>query len=421
MSQAAPTKPSSLASAAVPTRPLAGCRRFAFELRGRAFVLAALLFSIGCSEDGSAGETGGTGGTAGGSSAKLADLGVEVPESVAAGCLGYAQLVCAAISRCAPANFGRAFLDQADCEREQQDDCRAYALPGVTIDASKLPSCFAGLAQVACEREATAVSVKEAEACAGLDAPGSLPDGAPCFIAAQCAGRACVKLKELANKIENSATEIDSLRVCGACASGNLTGGQGSPCGDPKLTEKACEDGLKCDGDGTCQPPKVVPIGGECGPGIDCDEQALCDYGVHKCVARRSEGEGCKDDYQCAEGLFCKAGACAKTLLDGESGCQESFHCGPNGIYGEEVRCVEGTCRRLSLLREGDACGSGAKGTCAAGLYCGNDKPFTCTREPSAGEPCRLCSDPLTAACCGPGLYCENKVCVANKAAACGG
>jgi hypothetical protein len=166
-------------------------------------------------------------------------------------------------------------------------------------------------------------------------------------------------------------------------------------------------------------------VAGACADGLTCDG-ALCRSPGS--LGRATLGEGCFGPVDCAAGLACVGGQCAKTVPFGGACEPDSGACGSGGLcqppaapracqpkLGAGDRCLRaddcaeglscmafafpGVC--VAVVPVGGFCHS--ESICAPGSVCA---PVTnrCTMKPALGEPC-------LSGMCGTGLACVEEVC----------
>nr|XP_016850189.1 PREDICTED: dickkopf-related protein 3 isoform X1 [Anolis carolinensis] len=84
-----------------------------------------------------------------------------------------------------------------------------------------------------------------------------------------------------------------------------------------------------------------------------CPEGFFCDYHFGLCFNLRDEGDFCRQDAHCAEGLICMFGKCQERVPEGQEGarCHHDKDCAPEHCcarhHGEMV------CRKRLLLDQG--------------------------------------------------------------------
>lgn len=156
----------------------------------------------------------------------------------------------------------------------------------------------------------------------------------------------------------------------------------------------------------------VGDIGGALLGCVETYDEA-CDWARDRTWCRmppgaRAEGEPCRSDLQCSEGLLCfraserepacDSGTCRAPLVEGATGCDDSTvarRC------DEGLRCAMGTCVVLDETgAEGDLCPAFSR--CDQGLYCA--RSGRCEPEASNGAACdpdayEQCGSPFTWEC----------------------
>jgi hypothetical protein len=170
--------------------------------------------------------------------------------------------------------------------------------------------------------------------------PGSLPEGEPCAVRAQCQSRYC---------------KIDS-GGCGKCAKAVAPGGA---CTVPTDCEFGNGEVASCDfkkgsTSGVCSVWKLVKPGETCGTETFCDVGSQCfaaeeNATTGTCFENDDVGGGCDDSRTCKAGLACVSGTCGPRPKEGEScgamidDCADGFAC-------------DGTCKAVSYVDTGDEC-----------------------------------------------------------------
>jgi hypothetical protein len=163
------------------------------------------------------------------------------------------------------------------------------------------------------------------------------------------------------------------------CADGlYCTGGTNALCAR-RLTENSpcnamtqCQTGLTCREPSVGAPARICrrygSAGQPCGAtflGHDCDRGFYCDTARQPsvCVARVGEGQPCRANDACADGLICMP------------------------VNGNEL----GSCQKP--LVAGATCMPGATSACAFGLFCDPATSTCVARRPLEGQPCRSNDD----------------------------
>jgi hypothetical protein len=269
-----------------------------------------------------------------------------VPQS----CSALANIVCEAVSSCAPFFLTIFFGDMDTCASSLGANCEHFQEVGQPLD---MTACSQALAAPYCH----------AVLSAGLDFAGvpelcSLPRGsasagASCGADTDCESLVCVgKGLPQPDSCGSCAAAVgdggscDSAHVCTPDLVCNVT-----TCAAPAMPGSSCNksSNLRCPGGTAC-------VGGICQPHGSLD--ASCD---------NATGELCDE----AHGLACKASACAEVVV----------------------------------ASEGQPCGATAFADCAGGLFC-HPSTSACVAESSLGGSC---GDGGTS-CLSP-IYCNAGVC----------
>jgi len=198
-----------------------------------------------------------------------------------------------------------------------------------------------------------------------------------------------------------------------------------------------CEDGLVCSqiAPTTCRQPGEV--GADCSDDYDCAGVAACLDDL--CALEVAEGEHCRSNESCAEGLYCnyEDQLCTPFLGDGDtcdSGydqCVDGYACSsanPSTCvvwYGAEndacgaYGCEEGLwCDQSSdevgvcIAKLGDGADCNADTTCQDGLYCMDDG--NCHAPGELDDPCSVFTEPS----CVQGLFCDRETVLCKEARA---
>lgn len=256
--------------------------------------------------------------------------------------------------------------------------------------------------------------------------------------------RESVDLEILLYEPEEASTNVSQEDVDAACANvvvGRLGDGQSCRASIECMTGLSCQ-WMQEEGDLQCKGPAAEgescvgsPAGGRaCGPGLTCFDDV--------CTRRLAEGAACGGDVpSCAADLFCttflEVPVCASPGSEGaacdfDSQCRDGLVCFRGD--DEEERCT-------APRSAGQSC---ADAPCAANLFCNQDQ--LCTEPRAAGASCSLgdvCATPCSVCrpeevgaeayrcldrspdggpCagyndCRHGLYCDEGVCRAQKAA----
>jgi hypothetical protein len=260
------------------------------------------------------------------------------------------------------------------CAALDAANCRRFAgLSGASPKfATEWVACNRALAAATCDEARFGLVTPACEV-----TPGIRPQGAGCTAVEQCSTGNC-------------AFDLDPVTGvspdCGICAP---LIGEGQPCPGGSW----CGHGLACDpdagGDATCL--RLVPEGAECGGmnRVVCAGQLTCIGG--RCSRPLPAGEACASDPDCQGDLACRAGRCGPPPKAGDA-CDPMRDVDDCGL---KLYCaMDGAC--VVRKSTGDACtydlecaslecsanGSGRPGICATGT--GTSVPV------GVGEPCSL-------------------------------
>lgn len=145
----------------------------------------------------------------------------------------------------------------------------------------------------------------------------------------------------------------------------------------------ACQLGLNlC---GTCK--VTAPLGGACGDGGVCGNDAACVQGL--CVRRRHIGETCSATLPCEVGASCPGTTCVGPQFVGEGEvCNQARRCPYRST------CIGGACVRSGL--QGEACTARA---CATGRCVTEGSAKVCRPFLAPGEACASSMDCRSAHC----------------------
>jgi len=324
-------------------------------------VLSSAIACGGCGDERGAGKPASGVGAAGGAPV---DARAMAPFSGDATCEDWANVKCERVIKCRePWAFQLGYGTREFCELHWADYCSEW------LDHLAEPRPLEVF--IACEEQRLVAGCSEdAEpfACPKLESVGPRPDGAPCAHPAECAGQ---------------------------CNRSNYYWGDWAPCG-------------------VCYTPTpyVPPT---CTTAEDCPEGFLCLE--DQTCGERSKGMPCEERWWCEPDARCIDGVCADPLalgdgcVDNKYGCEDGAVCYPDGV-----------CEPYPIGIEDEPCGTGGPSLiCAGHLYCGYY--LTCVPWAEEGEPCTFlepvtynagCQYEGTRGCqtCGPGLECENGVCV---------
>jgi len=280
--------------------------------------------------------SGGTGG-AGGSGGTISGVGCKGYANISAdaACTKWASSVCGVFTQCwTEYLILEAWDSLATCQDRIKVEClQTLAAPGVQLK----PAIYAAGADIWSQTTCSKLYAFQNPVggwlasdpdCGG---PGSLADGATCYVDEQCSGLDC---------------DIPTGAHCGKCKS---PGKQGAIC----FVDFDCEPDLYC---------------------------------VSKmCQVRSKLGEACTANAQCVSGAFCDNGKCANRLAAGGA-CDETSDCQP-----EFVCSSSGTCKTPSLGTSGASCDFMETYSCDAfkGYDCDlNTKTCMLNTWPGVGQPC---------------------------------
>ncbi|HVU49668.1 MAG TPA: hypothetical protein VHL80_03215, partial [Polyangia bacterium] len=347
---------------------------------------------------------GGTGGGSGGAADALAaDAGVSLVTAQYRACVAYFRAECNREDVC---EGGGEVADPCPTITDRCPD--SEFAPGSLRTPESLLACAEAWRTLPCDMFASG----QFPPCAGI--AGSLPDGAPCSTAVQCAGRACGKGSDMQHP------------SCGACATRVVSGGG---CGDGG----ACQYDEECINDACMKLVTGVALGQPCDDTHVCALPNLCvrtGSGIATtCQPQPKLGDACSGLIFCGDGSLCTAaGKCEAAPADGQP-CKrdaafDRYTCATADVC-DEAAAGGPTC----VVRPGMgvACtpspgGELEQGSCASGLYCScpiAGTGCTCVRRLQEGE---ACGAPGTL--CVPGTSCVAGACQAvmlgTMAALCG-
>ncbi|HEY4176946.1 MAG TPA: Dickkopf N-terminal cysteine-rich domain-containing protein [Kofleriaceae bacterium] len=297
-------------------------------------------------------------------------------------------------------DFQAAELD-AQCERlvrcglfSNQDACKGTlvntfdrdVLPGidakkVKFDGGKAQECIDALATTSCD--VTTKEFREQPAACQAILTGTVADGQPCEIEAECISGTCDQ-------------PLCARESCceGTCAATLVDAPAGAAC----MFDANCADALFCDKtDHTCH--ALVAAAGDCAGDNECKYGTACigatDLQKGKCRALPAIGEACPYMLCADAGATCTNGTCVAFAL-APAACPMGTECSPFS------RCVNGACVELPVL--GEAC----EDRCQNGSWC---NAGTCVGPRADGDACdnddecpeRFCAEgPVFDACAMP-------------------
>lgn len=226
-----------------------------------------------------------------------------------------AAAACDALAPCcqqAGATFDAAACISAATARLTIAFDQQYGSPNVTYDPQVAGDCIAEISSAAFCGAAPAF-----DACRDAFA-GTLPPGAACSRAAECAPPArgladcdlangvCVQQATAAASPHGKAGDP----CAGTCVGNNCTTlvvPEPSPGSAPKPWCYRSE-GLACGSTMVCVP--LAPKGAACW-GFGCEEGSYCEFGSNVCVATKANGQHCNSPYECQSGFCVDSGTCA--------------------------------------------------------------------------------------------------------------
>ena len=214
-----------------------------------------------------------------------------------------------------------------------------------------------------------------------------------------------------------------------ACSGEVCTAGVAS---HPALVGDACDDGLFCTANDTCNADAAcVGVGDPC-PGPDGDSNCAeqCDEGSDTCTAFDPNGAACNDGLFCNGADTCSGGACS---VHGTSPCSPD----PSNADCSES-CNEGTDDCTANDANGTGCNDGVfcngSDTCSSGSCSGHsgspcpgaDGDLDCSETCDEGSDSCTANDPNNSDCgdcrhcsngscineCGGGICCEDGICI---------
>lgn len=236
------------------------------------------------------------------------------------------------------------WISLTECLEGVRPDClRAASAPGVIDPSDRLARCASDLYVKPC-----AARTRRFDDCSAKpgEARGGLPDGATCFDHAQCAGGSC------------AGSMVPIAGACGRCARTPIVG-------------DACADDGACMTNGWFLP----------------DTGLLCEAG--RCVRGAFVGESCAAR-RCLASTICVDGTCQRPVGTAPAGapCKYPFEC----RAGSRCSDLDGVCREIRIVAEGETCHRRGDVTsdrtllCGAGLYC--TAKSVCVPYVAPGERC---------------------------------
>jgi hypothetical protein len=277
------------------------------------------------------------------------------PPSATQACTDLAKAQCAQIAQCDGVTMGVEWgNDQSQCAASLSASCVATnSFFGHGATPSSVEACASAVRGQSCANYGESLPACQTPS-------GTLANGAPCSIDAQCAGGACYT--------------PNPAQQCGTC-----TQKSPQPSGGCSYSTE-CAAGEICAYPGQCIKPGGV--GAVC-PGTPCAPGLVCEGGdggtSGTCAPLPGKGQ------PCVGGGFTSAG-CASGLV-----CENQVCAAPTWVP------LGGACPAASLP------GASSGQLCAGGACIGG----TCVAYATAGSPCSGFDSPP----CAAGLLCTNRVC----------
>lgn len=241
-----------------------------------------------------------------------------------------ADKACAALESCcrqAGVSFDVAACRTSGGARLQQELDQQYDGPNVSYDPRAAGDCVAEISAAAwCGQDPDAPPF---DACRRAFA-GTLPLGAACSRAAECASSA------------QGQADCDFARG-GVCASASTAaasphGKSGDPCAgtcvgnscDTLMVPEGSgstpwcyrDEGLACSSMQVCVP--LLAKGAPCSS-IDCQAGLYCDFPAGVCVDAKPNGQHCNSPYECQSGFCIGSGTCAASRLSEQTCAGDPF------------------------------------------------------------------------------------------------
>jgi hypothetical protein len=240
---------------------------------------------------------------------------------------------------------------------------RLLSAPGTKTDVNQVTTCAEKLSAIPCDQ-----SDQDIPECVAAfqEAKGTLPDGSPCVLGAQCASGSC----------SGGGLDPDDFS-CGTCRPPAQVG---EPCDPDRCTSDAtC---VSTNGSaGTCE--ALVNDGESCAEKYYCRRESSCDQTTKTCTRDPGEGGACGTgglSTNCAASLNCIDNVCSMPRVAGEA-CSETDNC-VRGLFCDSATKV---CTEKTVISVGDPCTSPETEKCEEGAYCERGK---CTRFLAPGASC---------------------------------
>lgn len=245
----------------------------------------------------------------------------------------------------------------------------------------------------------------------------AVADAEQCFADADCkVSQYCNTGSIGRNECLSRKAENDNCSADHQCRTGAIC--QGKPLGKC-ITEASVRLGGKCSKNQQCETLNCSAKGiCQCANDADCSSTQYCrlgtlDIGSNDCTVRKTEGDNCSEDRQCAAPAMCSGKPLGK--------CVTAASVSLGGSCARDVQCKTGSCDNNGVCQcndDGD-CGSGAscdKGT----LDLGRNICVSNTPTASLGDACIRSSQCLSGSCsskgvcqcnndgdCGSGMWCN--------------
>lgn len=283
--------------------------------------------------------------------------------SAEAACDDAAKAYCAKVDECAPFFVKLAWGDVATCVGRVKINCvPGFSANGTSATPSRLSQCATDVKSLSCEDTLG----RNLPVSCHTD-PGTLADGAPCGVDAQCKGRLCRQA---------------GGNACGACSTIGSAGA-------------ACERDEDCDS------------------GLGCADK--------KCVTFAKAGATCGATQPCLRSLACNKGTCAAPLAAGAA-CEPNTDQSQNpcdGAKGFFCHFQTKVCTSITAAAAGGACGlvDNTIAICTAGGDCKVTTGLTGTCQAAAADGA-TCDDAKGPKCVAP-AKCIGGVCKITDPSTC--
>lgn len=294
--------------------------------------------------------------SSGSSTTAPSDAGTDGKPTTQASCAAFAEAFCPRFAECSSFFVRFSFGDVETCKKRVELQCKTtMGAPGTGPIEATFAECTEKV------KSATCPSLFVGGAC--TFPPGTLENGAPCGLGAQCKSEFC-------------AIEAEG---CGKCAA-------------------APAEGTAC-------------VGGQCGARRQCTAAGVC-------VTPKPLGSPCAGAGECALPLSCFDGVCSNPApLD--AACSNESKSAPDCDFLAGHFCVANTCVVAGMADPGEPCGysPGSFTMCSGSGSCatGSSPTGTCRAAALDGEPC----DEKAGLRCLTPATCVRGVCRLPDAASC--